>query len=205
MRQRFRPLRARSMARRAGDEPAFTLRARERRLLGWIVAIGLVVGIAVVVGVLGGDGGDAPAPPGGSSSADASAPLAIAFGTRFDSATGEVAADARIDRFVAADDFAYSVRPGGTVPTTIFVEVERIGGGTAEIVQEAATEGEQQVTAGRPAIAFTVPAAALLEAFGPGDYRMRIFVDPAADPLAEGTFTLLAEVPPPSATASASP
>lgn len=180
------------------------LGARERRLLGWLTAIGLVIGIAVVVGLIGGDADGAPT-GGRSAPPSASGPLAIAFGTDLDEATAEVTADARTDRFVAADTFAYSVRPGGVVPTTVYVEVERIGGGTPEVVQDAATEGEQAVPAGRPAIAFRVPAAVLLQAFGPGTYRMRIFTDRAGAHVAEGTFTLIAEAAAESVAPSASP
>jgi hypothetical protein len=59
----------------------------------------------------------------------------------------------------------------------------------------------QPVPAGRPAIGFTVPAANLLGAFGPGEYVMRIHLDPAADPIAQGTFVLVGE---PSASPSGS-
>ena len=79
------------------------------------------------------------------------------------------------------------------MPSTVYVEVERVGGGAAGVVQDAATEGMQLVPAGRPAIAFTVPTARLLEVFGPGEYAMRIHLDPAAGPIAEGTFVLVGE------------
>ena len=55
---------------------------------------------------------------------------------------------------------------------------------------QAIADGEQQVPSERPAVAFTVPADVLLQAFGPGTYRMRIFADPEATPIAEGTFEL---------------
>jgi hypothetical protein len=42
--------------------------------------------------------------------------------------------------------------------------------------------------------------AQLLEAFGPGEYVMRIHLDPADDPIAQGTFVLVGE---PAASASA--
>ena len=193
------------MARRPGEDGAFTLGPRERRILGWIVALVLVVGIAIVVGVLGGNGDGTPVDPTDSIPPSAGAVLPIAFGTELDETTGEIAADAQTDRFTGADTFAYAVRTAGAVPTTVYVEVERVGGGSAGVVQPATPEGEQAVPAGRPAIAFTVPAANLLEVFGAGEYRMRIFDDPAGAPLAEGTFTLVAEVAPASSAPSGSP
>jgi hypothetical protein len=37
-----------------------------------------------------------------------------------------------------------------------------------------------------------VPADVLIGAFGEGSFRMRIYVDPAAAPVAEGRFRLVA-------------
>jgi hypothetical protein len=187
------------MARRPGQEGGVTLGPRERRILGWIVALVLVVGIAIVVGVLGGNGDGDPIAPAGSVAPSGAAALPITFGTEIDPETGEVASNAQTAQFTSADQFAYSVMPAGEVPTTVYVEVERIGGGAAELVQPRTPDGEQQVTAGRPAIAFTVPVADLLAVFGPGEYRMRIFADPAAAPIAEGTFTLIGDPASPSA------
>ena len=47
---------------------------------------------------------------------------------------------------------------------------------------------------------FTVPAPVLLDAFGPGTYLMLIYADPTGDPLAEGSFELIAPLVSPSAT-----
>lgn len=204
--QRLRPLRARVMARRPGFDRRFSLSPRERRILGWVVAVVLVIGIAVVVGLLGGEADGAPAGAGGSPSASAGTALEIAFGTAIDPATGEVAVDARSNRFASPDAFAYSVRPASAVPATIYVEVERTGGGTPEVVQGAANDWDQTVASGSTTIAFTVPAANLLRDFGPGDYRMRIFYDPAGTaPIAEGAFILVGDPVPTSGTPSASP
>ena len=184
------------MARRPGQDGALSLGPRERRILGWIVALVLVVGVAIVVGLLGDSD---PIDPDGSVAPSAAAALPITFGTEIDSATGEVASAAQTDQFTSADTFAYSVVPAGEVPATVYVEVERIGAGVSEIVQAATPDGEQQVTQDRPAIAFTAPGARLLEVFGPGEYRMRMFVDPTAAPIAEGTFTLVGEPASPAA------
>ena len=187
------------MARRPGQDGPLSLGPRERRILGWIVALVLVVGIAIVVGLLGGNGDGDPIDPDGSGAPSAAAALPITFGTEIDPATGEVASAAQTNEFASADTFAYSVVPAGEVPAVVYVEVERIGGGANEIVQAATPGGEQEVTQGRPAIAFTAPGARLLEVFGPGEYRMRMFADPAAAPIAEGTFTLVGEPASPSA------
>ena len=206
MRQRFRPLRARVMARRPGEDGRFTLDTRERRLLGWIAAIIIVIGIAIVVGVLGGNADGTPVDPGGSTTPSAASPLAIAFGTELDATTWQVAAGASTDRFIESDLFAYAVPPTATAPATVYVEVVRTGGGVEEVVQAPVLgEGDQPVPAGRPAVAFSVAATNLFSAFGPGEYRMRIFVDPAAEPLAEGTFILVGDVAPASAAPSSSP
>ena len=205
MRQRLRPLRARFMARRQGLDGRFSLSPRERRILGWVVALVLVLGIALVVRLVGGDADGAPAAADGSASPSAGAAAGIAFGTAIDPATGEVAVDARTNRFGSPDPFAYSVRPTASVPTTIYVEVERTGGGTPEIVQGPDSDWEQTVADGSATIAFTVPAANLLTVFGPGEYRMRIFVDPDAAPIAEGGFVLVADSVPASAAPSAAP
>jgi hypothetical protein len=205
MRQRLRPLRARFMARRSGLDGRFSLSPRERRILGWVVALVLVLGIALVVRVVGGDADGAPVAADGSASPSAVTALEIAFGTAIDPATGEVAVDARTNRFAAPDPFAYSVRPPAPVPTTIYVEVERTGGGTLEIVQGPDSDWEQTVADGSATIAFTVPAANLHTDFGPGEYRMRIFETPDAAPMAEGAFVLVADPAPASTSPSAAP
>jgi hypothetical protein len=193
------------MARRPGEDGGISLGPRERRLLGWIVAIVLVIGIAVVVGVLGGNGDGAPVDPDRSAAPSAGALPPIAFGTAIDQATAEVAETARTERFTAGDTFAYSVRPAGAMPAAVYVEVARTAGGEQEIVQTATPENEQPITPGRPAVAFSVAADVLLAEWGPGEYRMRIFTEPGGDPLAEGSFTLVAAASPASAPASASP
>jgi hypothetical protein len=181
------------MARRPGEEGRISLGPRERRLLGWIVALVLVIGVAVVVGILGGNGDGAPVAPSESASPSAGTLLPITFGTAIDEATRVIPTDAVTDRFTAADTFAYAIQPAGELPAAIYVEVERTAGGPLEIVQTATPDNEQPVTEGRPAIAFSVAASVLLDEFGPGDYRMRVFTAPGADAIAEGTFTLVGE------------
>ena len=192
MRERLRPFRRRSMARRPGDEGGFRLSLRDRRVAGWIAAAAVVIGIAVVVGVLGGNGDGAPVAPAASASPSSATGQQIAFGTALDPTTGEVAADARTARFAAGDTFAYSIAPQGPVPGIVYVEVERIGGGPTEVVQPAT---EQGVSAASPAVAFAVPADNLLRDFGPGEYRMRVYADPDGTPLGEGIFVLIGTGP----------
>lgn len=181
------------MARRPGGEGRFTLTGRQKLIAGWLVAIALVLVIALVVRFLGGDGDGTPVVPSPSASDGSAAPASIVFGTSLDAATGEIPEGERVNRFAGGDTFAYSAPPDGEVPSTVYVEVERVGGGAAGIVQESDPDGVQQVPPGRPTIAFTVPAARLLEVFGPGEYVMRIRLDPAEDPIAEGTFVLVGE------------
>jgi hypothetical protein len=204
MRRRLRSLRARQrpMARPPGGVDApFNLSPRALRIAGWLVAAILIVGIAVVVGLLGGDADETGvgAGPSASASGGAATGSKITFGTSIDQATGEVPEDARTDRFTASDTFAYSVTRPGTPPDPVYVEVRRTGAGIVEVVQ-AAVDGMQPLEY-PPAIAFDVPADDLFEVFGPGEYLMLIYADPEDEPIAEGTFTLVG----PDASPAASP
>lgn len=205
MRRQLRRMGARSMARRPGADgaAALSLSPRALRVGGWIAAVLLIAGIAVVVGLFGGDADTGPL--GASPSASRSVATAtVAFGTSIDEATGAVAASAGTDRFVAGDTFAYSVARSETSPDPVFVEVRRTGGGVAEVVQTP-VEGRQPLER-PPALAFDVPADLLFEVFGPGEYLMLIYADPALDPIAEGSFILVgAPAASPSASASAAP
>src|SRR5919108_241061 len=135
MRRRLRPTGSHPMARRPSDDGrALTLSPRIMRIGGWIVAIAIIAGIAVVVGVLGGDADGAPtgASPSGSGTGGT---VPITFGTAIDQATGQIPDDARTDRFTVDDTFAYSAAPPGPLPDPVYVEVRRTGGGAVEIVQ----------------------------------------------------------------------
>lgn len=202
MRQRLRPFRDRAMARRPGDEDSLPLSPRARRIGGWIAAAVLIGGIALAFRVLGGNGDGTVVDPSPSGASAAAAAATIAFGTALDATTGEVAADAQTSRFADGDLFVYSVPPTGVVPATVFVEVRRTGGGTVEAVQ--APVGAQPLP-DPTVIAFTVPTALLLADFGPGEYLMLIYADPEGDPIAEGTFELIAPLVSPAASASGSP
>ncbi|MGZ8512253.1 MAG: hypothetical protein ACXWWL_02325 [Candidatus Limnocylindria bacterium] len=175
------------MARRGDRE--FSLSPRARRVAGWIAAIGLVGGIALGVRIVGGSGDGSPG-AAESPSAPAGDVAPITFGTALDPATGLVATPARTSRFEESDLFVYSVADV-LPPTTVYVEVERYGGGPAEIVQE---QSVQTLAPESLAIAFSVPAAVLLDAFGSGEYRMRIYLAGEPVPVAEGSFVLVGSV-----------
>ena len=189
------------MARRPSDDGrALTLSPRIMRIGGWIVAIAIIAGIAVVVGVLGGDADGAPtgASPSGSGTGGT---VPITFGTAIDQATGQIPEDARTDRFTVDDTFAYSAAPPGPLPDPVYVEVRRTGGGAVEIVQ--APVGAQDVEY-PPAVGFDVPADDLFEVFGPGEYLMLIYAEPDGAPFAEGSFVLVGADPSASGGASVS-
>jgi hypothetical protein len=184
------------MARRPGDDDSLPPSPRARRIGGWIAAALLIGGTALAFRILGGNGDGTVVDPQPSGSTASSAP-AITFGTALDPAAGEVAADARTERFADGDTFVYSVAPSGTPPTAVYVEVRRTDGGVAEMVQAPV---DAQQLPNPDVIAFSVPVADLLAVFGPGTYLMLIYADPADDPLAEGSFELIAPLVSPSAT-----
>ena len=179
--RRRRSSQARPMAteRRGGPGPG------ARMWLGWAAA-GLGVGLVVfLVGRAGSEAGlPSPTP-----SPSAAGPLAISFGTALDATTGE--AIDPTDRFRATDPIAYSVRlasaPG---VATILVEIVRLDGEQETVVQEPSTQG---IDANSSVIGFTfaVPTSEVLDAWGPGDYAMRIYLPGADDPFAAGRFTLV--------------
>lgn len=195
MRQRLGLNRSRSMARRRGPDARFDLSPRARLIGGWLVAVLLVLGIAGAVRIFGGNAdGDAvlstPTP------AASVTRYAITLGTEL----GEdrvVPASAVTDRFVETDLFAYSVADAPPADS-VYVGVRRIGGGPLETVQ-AATEA-QAIPDGPATIGFRVPATNLFAAFGPGSYEMTIALTAEGEPIAAGTFELVATTP-----ASASP
>ena len=174
------------MARRPGGEDPFVLSPRARRIAGWMAAALLIGVVALAVRLLGGNGDGTvldPSPSGPSPSEPV-----ITFGTALDPDTDEVAAEARTNRFAEGDTFAYSVSPSGTeLPQAVYVEVRRAG--LAE--PEQAPVDPQALPADRDAIGFSVPAADLLAVFGPGEYLMLIYADPAGEPIAEGSFQLV--------------
>ena len=112
MRQRFRSFRGRSMARRRGEDGRLQLTPEQLRWIGWIAAVVLIAGIALVVRVLGGNGDGTAVDPESTPSASAG-PAAIAFGTALDPATGMVAADAATSTVRGRPDVRLLARPCG--------------------------------------------------------------------------------------------
>lgn len=191
------------MARRPGDEGRFTLSPRARLVAGWVVAALLIGGVAVFVGILGGDGDGAAVLPTPSPSSGGSPPAeTIAFGTAIDPLTGEVSEASVTDTFTHGDPFAYSVRPATPPPNPIYVEVRRVGGGPQMTVQPPAPQG---IGVGAELIAFVVQATDLIEEFGTGEFEMRIFATPTGEPLASGRFRLTGDALIPASPPQASP
>ncbi len=180
------------------------LSPRARNIGGWLAALLLVAALAVAVRILGGNADGSAVLP--SSSADPSAMSSastvaqISFGTAIDPVTGEVATATAKREFTQADDFAYSVRPTEPPPPTIYVEVRRTAGGPVETVQ---VPSPQSLPEGAEVIAFVVPAANLIAAFGTGEFLMIVTATPEGPPIAEGPFSLLPAAA--SATPSAAP
>lgn len=184
------------MARRPGERRlSVDLSPRAMRLAGWVAALLIVLGIAAAVGTLGSRaeiGGVLGGVPSSTPVGAEAAP--IAFGTAFDPVTGEVAEASRADRFEAGDRFAYSSRPGIVLPTTILVEVARLGsdGSLGEVVQPPSP---QALPSGAEVLAFSVDADALIDAFGAGSFVMRIYAAADGAPIAEGEFALVTPGP----------
>ena len=96
--------------------------------------------------------------------------------------------EARTTSFERGTTFAYAV-DGGEPAEAVYVEVERTDGGPLETVQEPV---EAQAIPGR-ARAHRLHRADgdLLDAWGPGAYVMRIYLEPDGAPIAEGSFVLV--------------
>jgi hypothetical protein len=183
MRERILPKRPRPMARRPGDAGRLPLSPRARQIAGWLAALLLVLGIAGAVRFFGESGEEAVVAP----SPTTGGLLPIVFGTEL-TAERVVPVQVRTTSFERGMTFAYAV-DGGEPATAAYVEVERTGGGTVETVQEPVEA--QQIPEGPALIGFTVPAANLLDAWGPGEYLMRIYLAPDGAPIADGRFALV--------------
>ncbi len=152
-------------------------------LLGWVAVIGLVVLVAFIVGRPNRDAGTAAA----TGSPEPSV-LPVVFGTAIDHDSGEAAG--QTTRFWPGDPFAYSVRlPAIVGQDTIYVEVLRV---TAEGLEQLQAPQAQKTLADRSVIAYLVTTDGLIEAFGTGDFMLRIYLDPSAPPAAAGSFTVMA-------------
>lgn len=177
--------------RTGGGERGVTITPQARTIAGWLVAIILIVAAAFFVGRVGSP--DAPSAAGSGSPSATESLLPIAFGTGLDETTGEVAVDLRTGRFAAGDLFAYSVRPSEPPGTPeLYVEVIRID--PDQSVTPVQTPTPQEIIPSADVIAFDVPADDLIDAFGPGSFLMRIYLERDGSPIAEGRFELVAPV-----------
>jgi hypothetical protein len=156
--------------------------ARVAPLLGWIAVIGLVVVVAIIVGRPGRDAGTAAA-----TGSPAPSLMPVIFGTAIDHDSGE--ATDLTSHFRPGEPFAYSVRlPAIVGQDTVYVEVRRL---TPEGQEQVQAPQAQKTLADRSVIAYLVTTDGLIEAFGTGDFVLRIFLDPAAPPIAAGSFTVV--------------
>ena len=180
------------MARRLGEGGRLRLSPRAMRLAGWLVALLLVLGVAGAVRLFGesGDGGAIEPSPSGGHGATV---LPVVFGTEL-SAERVIPVEARTTTFERGGTFAYAV-DGAEPAAAVYVEVERTDGGPVETVQEPVDE--QAIPDAPALIGFTVPTASLLDAWGPGAYLMRIYLEADAEPIAEGRFVLVEADPSP--------
>jgi hypothetical protein len=155
---------------------------RARIWLGWVAAAAGIAVVAFFVGRAGSEVGLVSPSP----SPSVAISLPITFGTALDPVSGK--AVELTDRFRSGDPFAYSVELAAAPGVDqILVEIVRFEGGAETVVQQP---DEQGIDASSRIIAFSVPTATLLAAWGPGSYEMRIYLaDP--DPVARGTFTLV--------------
>ena len=159
---------------------------------GWLVALLLVLGVAGAVRFFGESSEGAVGDPNGSGG-PAATPGAIVFGTLL-TPERQVPLDSRATSFSRGDTFAYAVEEAAPA-RQVYVEVGRTDGGAVETVQEP-IEAQRIPDAPGP-IAFSVPAAALLDAWGPGAYLMRIRLAADGPVIAEGRFTLAEASPSP--------
>ncbi|HLE59655.1 MAG TPA: hypothetical protein VJA85_08415 [Candidatus Limnocylindria bacterium] len=179
--RRGRPVRRRQaqpLATLSGPPPSWT-----RSILGPMLGALAVIALLWVAGLAGRDA-ELPSPTPVPSP---SGPLLIRFSTALDPITGE--AGTATARFRAGDEFAYSVHlaaPAGR--DTVWVEIARITNGTTQVVQAASSQG---IVASWSRIAFSVRAVDLLEAWGPGEYVMRMRWTADGPIIATGRFTLV--------------
>jgi hypothetical protein len=155
----------------------------------WLAWAGAALGVGVVAFLVGRAGSETGL-PSPTPLPSAVGPLPITYGMALDPVSGEATQPA--DRFRAADPLAYSVRmPAAPGVDTIVVEVIRLNPDGTETVAQPQSRGEQGIVATSPVFAFEVQTSTLLQAWGPGDYAMRIYLPGASEPFAAGRFTLV--------------
>lgn len=119
----------------------------------------------------------------------AALPGTVAFGTGLDRTTRQVVTPT--DMFTPGSTFAHSVsvkQPFGV--TQIYEQVARLGSGGTETVVQAPTDG-LNVRPMWTVAGYAIQANVLIQAWGPGTYRMRVYLSPGGkDLIATGTFKL---------------
>jgi hypothetical protein len=173
-------LRRQSHAQRNGS--GSTLR-RFGPAFGWGAAIVALVGLAFIVGGPGAPGEGPAATP----SATTGGLVAVVFGTALDAVSHEVS-DPQ-EAFSPGDTFAYAAELADPSETgLVLVQVlRRTGSGEVE-VQAKSPEG---MVPGSRLLYVELPAARLYDAWGAGEYVMRILAPADGPVIAEGRFTLL--------------
>jgi hypothetical protein len=173
-------LRRQSHARRPGSGSTL---GRLGPALGWGAALFALVGLAFIVGRPGDERGGASASP----SATAPAAAVLEFGTSLDEATRRVLSPQQA--FQPGDTFAYSAElPQPPAAGEVLVQVVRIAASGEEEVQ---ARTPQALAPGSRSLAVELPADRLYQAWGAGDYVMRVYDAVDGPIVAEGSFSLL--------------
>jgi hypothetical protein len=155
----------------------------------WLAWAAAALGVGVVAFLVGRAGSEAGL-PSPTPMPSAAGPLPITYGTVLDPVSGEATRPA--DRFRDGDPLVYSVRmPAAPGVDRILVEVIRLNADGTETVAQPQSRGDQGIVATSPVFAFQVQTSTLLEAWGPGEYAMRIYLPGALEPFATGRFTLV--------------
>jgi hypothetical protein len=118
-------------------------------------------------------------------------PGTVTFGTALNRATRQITAPGTT--FTPGSIFAHSIalnRPFGV--TQIYEQVVRVENGGKQTTVQAPSEA-LNVQAAWTVTGYATRADALLQAWGPGTYRMMVYLSPnGRDMIATGTFTLAA-------------
>lgn len=115
-------------------------------------------------------------------------PGAITFGTVLDGATRTVSQPT--DQFTPqAGAFAHSIAFAAPYGASVLVEeVARVAGDGSETIVQSRDEGGNNADPNASVIGYSVPVSAVYQAWGTGNFVMRIYR--GNEKVAEGTFTL---------------
>ena len=142
----------------------------------------VLVGLAFIVG-----GPGAAVEPTAKPSAKATGAVAITFGSALDEVSHRISDPQQ--EFRPGDTFAYSVELADPSETgLVLVRVVRSTGSGEVEVQAKTPEG---MDPGSRLLHVELPAARLYDAWGAGEYVMRVYAPADGPVIAEGRFTLL--------------